>query len=248
MRAKCSLHLSYFFIRSSPLSAVSCKTANYESPHYVIYFLSLGYKYFPQFVGTEILRAVIMNSTMLWDITPCSLLKVNRRFGCHLFSRWFLVQLIFQPWIWWRHVLPKCRLIFNGQQGAISQKTRLFIFLNNSFSASFAICFMSVSCFTYFSTLENGDRLLRNVRWLSTNHTALYPSRLTLHNHSCEDLRSYTVGEHSSDSIQANFPRPKNIRSYLFSGHTVAFLVEALCYRPEGRRFESWWGGLFQFT
>jgi hypothetical protein len=36
---------------------------------------------------------------------------------------------------------------------------------------------------------------------------------------------------------------------YLFlSGHAVAQLVEALCYKPKGRGFESQWGGFFQFT
>jgi hypothetical protein len=32
-------------------------------------------------VGFEVLTAVLMKSTILWDITPCSLMKVNRRFG-----------------------------------------------------------------------------------------------------------------------------------------------------------------------
>jgi hypothetical protein len=32
-------------------------------------------------VGIEVLTAVVMKSTIFWDITPCSLLKVNRRFG-----------------------------------------------------------------------------------------------------------------------------------------------------------------------
>jgi hypothetical protein len=30
--------------------------------------------------------------------------------------------------------------------------------------------------------------------------------------------------------------------------YAVAELVEALCYKPEGRRIESRWGGFFQFT
>jgi hypothetical protein len=30
--------------------------------------------------------------------------------------------------------------------------------------------------------------------------------------------------------------------------HAVAYLVEALCYKPEGRGFESRRGGFFQFT
>jgi hypothetical protein len=31
-------------------------------------------------------------------------------------------------------------------------------------------------------------------------------------------------------------------------GHVVAQLVEALCYKPDGRGIESRWGGFFQFT
>jgi hypothetical protein len=32
-------------------------------------------------VGFEVLTAVIMRSSIFWDITPCSPLSVNRRFG-----------------------------------------------------------------------------------------------------------------------------------------------------------------------
>jgi dolichol kinase len=35
----------------------------------------------PYFVGFEVLTAVVMKSAIFWDITPCSPLKVNRRFG-----------------------------------------------------------------------------------------------------------------------------------------------------------------------
>jgi hypothetical protein len=34
-----------------------------------------------KFVGFEVLTVVVMNSTVFWDILPCSPLKVNRRFG-----------------------------------------------------------------------------------------------------------------------------------------------------------------------
>jgi hypothetical protein len=30
--------------------------------------------------------------------------------------------------------------------------------------------------------------------------------------------------------------------------HMVAYLIEALYYKPEGHGFESWWGELFQLT
>jgi hypothetical protein len=37
-------------------------------------------------VGFAVLTAVVMNSSIFWDITPCRLLKVNRHFRgtCHL--------------------------------------------------------------------------------------------------------------------------------------------------------------------
>jgi hypothetical protein len=35
----------------------------------------------PQFIGFEVLTAVVMKNTIFWDITPCSPLTVNRRFG-----------------------------------------------------------------------------------------------------------------------------------------------------------------------
>jgi hypothetical protein len=34
-----------------------------------------------QIVGFEVLTAVVMKISIFWDITPCSPLKVNRRFG-----------------------------------------------------------------------------------------------------------------------------------------------------------------------
>jgi hypothetical protein len=33
------------------------------------------------YVGFEVLTAVVMKSSVFWDITPCSPLKVNRHFG-----------------------------------------------------------------------------------------------------------------------------------------------------------------------
>jgi hypothetical protein len=74
-------------------------------------------------------KQVWSESTIFWDITPCSPLRVNRLFGvtCHLLSRWFLAQLIYRPWRWKLYVLPKRRFTFNGLHGIISQKMLLFI-------------------------------------------------------------------------------------------------------------------------
>jgi hypothetical protein len=53
-------------------------------------------------VGFEVLTVVVMKSTILWDVTSCSPLRVNQHFGgtyCHQLQgrkiRWFLAQLIF---------------------------------------------------------------------------------------------------------------------------------------------------------
>jgi hypothetical protein len=36
---------------------------------------------YAHYIGFEVLTAVVMKSSIFWDITPCSLLKVNRHFG-----------------------------------------------------------------------------------------------------------------------------------------------------------------------
>jgi hypothetical protein len=96
-------------------------------------------------VGFEVLRAVVMKNTVCCDITACSPLKVNRRFGgtsppslgqkkswarnrsvCHLLLRWFLYRLILRPWSCRWHVPPKHRLTFNGLHGVVSQIIVLF--------------------------------------------------------------------------------------------------------------------------
>jgi hypothetical protein len=73
----------------------------------------------------EALTAVIMKSTVFWDITPCSPLSVKWHPAYRLLSRWFLARLIL-PWRWSRYVPPKRRLTMNGLHGVISQKIELF--------------------------------------------------------------------------------------------------------------------------
>jgi hypothetical protein len=68
-----------------------------------------------------------------WDITPCSPLKVNRRFGgagiasrallCYLLHPGVVVWLILRNWSFRWHVPPKRQLSFNGQHGVIYHKT-----------------------------------------------------------------------------------------------------------------------------
>jgi hypothetical protein len=75
----------------------------------------------------------IIKSTIFWDITPCSPLKVNQCFrGTYrlhlqdLLSHWYLAWLI-RPWRWRQHVPPKRWLTFNGLHSIISHKTLLLM-------------------------------------------------------------------------------------------------------------------------
>jgi hypothetical protein len=87
----------------------------------------------------EVLTAVVMKNSIFWDITPCSLLKVNWHFKGRvafifrvkevlilLASVWFLAWLILWPWRWRQHVPLKHRVTFNKLHGIICQKTELF--------------------------------------------------------------------------------------------------------------------------
>jgi hypothetical protein len=81
---------------------------------------------------------VVMKSSILWDITTCSPVKVNRRFGwtCrisfhvrkvrHMKTAANRAWLIIQPWIWRRHIPPKYQLSCNGLHGFINQNIELF--------------------------------------------------------------------------------------------------------------------------
>jgi hypothetical protein len=82
-----------------------------------------------------------MKSIIFWDVTPCSLLSCNRRFGgtyrlhlqgrrissaCHLLSRLVLARFILRTWRWRRYVPPNRRLQLNRLHGVTSQKMILF--------------------------------------------------------------------------------------------------------------------------
>jgi hypothetical protein len=51
------------------------------------------------YVGFEVLTAVVTKSTIFWDITPCSRLIINRRFGrtYRLRLQGFFLSLFFGP-------------------------------------------------------------------------------------------------------------------------------------------------------
>jgi hypothetical protein len=77
------------------------------------------------FLGFEVFTAVVMRSTIFWDITPCSPLSVNRRFGgaycLHLQGR--RNKFSKKPAI---KQVASLRLTLNRLHGVISQKVILF--------------------------------------------------------------------------------------------------------------------------
>jgi hypothetical protein len=136
----------------------------------------------------EVLTAVVMNSLIFWDITPCSPLKVNWCFG------------------------RTCRLHLQGRR--ISQ-ARNHHEAGTSW-ANLPCCFMVVSFLVYSSNPEHGDGMvLRNVGWLSTDYTVLYPRR---RNSSNVWTRSIQVLSRSSgvvlpfNAVQHSYWKHRNIR------------------------------------
>jgi hypothetical protein len=84
---------------------------------------------------TENPIGMVMKSSILWDIKPYSLLKVNLQLGgtfrlgfCLLpVSRWCLAWFILRATRWRRHGPPKIQFLFNGLRTVMSQMTELFI-------------------------------------------------------------------------------------------------------------------------
>jgi hypothetical protein len=97
---------------------------------------------------------VVWKSSVLWDIMPCNLLKVNRRFGrtcSHQLQDWRISPartsqarllpasywFLFRPWRWRRHVPPKSQLNFNGLYGVVTHNIELFLVLSSACISSF---------------------------------------------------------------------------------------------------------------
>jgi hypothetical protein len=132
-----------------------------------------------------------MKSSNFWDLTPCSLLKVSRRFGVKSLlnlqgSRVDLYHAMWdlkfsQRWLWrvssseiWRcvvrrvstrYVPPKRRVesLRTTQRHIPEYDTLLY-------HAVFLLGLL-------FNSEDEGDIFLRNVRWLSTDYAALYSRR-----------------------------------------------------------------------
>jgi hypothetical protein len=133
-------------------------------------------------VGFGILTAVVLNSSIFWDITTCSPVKVNWLFRgtCRLHlqgrrisqarnqceSRWQAAWLILRPWRWRRHVPQKRRLNFNGLHDVISQKTELFMFNLISIFPLIPVFHLAV----YHNIITNIIKLVTLTERLLQNH------------------------------------------------------------------------------
>jgi hypothetical protein len=101
-----------------------------------------------KYVGFEVLTAVVMKSTIFWDTTPCSPLNVNRRFG------------------------GTYRLHLQGRKISSARNQR-----ESRWQAELLSLPPAFLLIIFFHPEDGGDMLLRNVGWLSTDYTALYPRR-----------------------------------------------------------------------
>jgi hypothetical protein len=134
-----------------------------------------------QNIESEVLTAMSMNSSIFWDITPCSRLNFNRRFGgicrLHLLGRrisqarnehvaWlylpiarslFLAWLILRPRGWRWHSSPKRRLTLNGLHWVISQTLDLFYI---SECLQYEVAMSTVSC-SYWNSICVGFAVKR---------------------------------------------------------------------------------------
>jgi hypothetical protein len=103
-----------------------------------------------------------MKCSVFWDIMPCIPLKVNWRFGgtCRLHFR--------------GRIKPSKKLAWSRQQAepGIDQSRGELI---QAGGQQCSACYRFHAGF--FDSEDGGDLFLRNVRWLSTQYTALYPRR-----------------------------------------------------------------------
>jgi hypothetical protein len=110
-------------------------------------------------VGFEVLTPVVMKNSIFWDITPCSLLKVNRLFGGiyrhHLQGR-RISQARYNLLATWFHAGFLRRLFFDPEDDG------------NMFLRS--VGWLSTACTVLYHRRHNSSE---TVRWRSC-HSALY--------------------------------------------------------------------------
>jgi hypothetical protein len=116
-----------------------------------------------------------MKSIIFWDVTPCSLLSCNRRFGgtyrlqnaCHLLTCWFLLKLFLRPWRRRWYVPPKRQLQLNRLHGVTSQKVILFITTAvKTSNLTFKVLHIKFDCLYH--------KMKRKIHFVTENYTSYY--------------------------------------------------------------------------
>jgi hypothetical protein len=126
--------------------SIFCQVMSYI-PHDVTVHIGLIY------VGSEFLTAVVTESSVVWDITPCSSLKVNQHFGgtCRLHLQGRIISLEDS-----KQNKIKCK---TGQQG---QQTYILVYSSTSENLWLmnrklcAVCVTHKFCISYRSVQTTG--------------------------------------------------------------------------------------------
>jgi hypothetical protein len=76
------------------------------SSKHQVEFLPKVYKLLPDHAGFEVLSAVVMKSSIFWEVTPCSLLKINCRHSVISQKIWWAMCCVYASVSVWE----KCKM------------------------------------------------------------------------------------------------------------------------------------------
>jgi hypothetical protein len=143
-----------------------------------------------------------MNSTIFWDITPCRLLKINRRFGrtelclspalslvsCSGYSSTLKMEAICSSET--ELCLPVVLTLVSCS--GYSSTLKMEAVCSSETELCLTPAFTLVSCPGYFSTLEM-EAICSSETSVDFQRTTrgYIPEDSTLYNHRCENLKSY---------------------------------------------------------
>jgi hypothetical protein len=123
-------------------------------------------------VGFEVFTEVVMKSIIFWDVTPCSLLRCNRRFGgIYRLRAWLLLARWFSPLV-----------LTTSSDQPMGTELQFPLTLFPIYTPVFRLAVSSachlLTCRKIFLDPEDGaDIFLRNVGWISTDYTTSHPRR-----------------------------------------------------------------------
>jgi hypothetical protein len=123
------------------------------------------------------LAKAVIKSSVFWDITPCTPLKVSRRFGGKY-------RLHLQDW----------RISHHEADSKFSSFAYSSILKMEATGSSEMSCFMLVFCLACSSTLKLETCSSKTSLDFQRTTQRCTPEHRTLHNYRCENLKSYKAG------------------------------------------------------